>query len=631
MPLPPKLDSVRKNAQQDADTLQTWLADKLKDEREGVLLHLETVHRRLLDQFLEQARKGAAIASPKQCSPDRSPELSKQLLLAASPRDAPPTTSVDFTHLLTSPDRLSQERIAAGLLVANGTRNQEESTAVMAQMTSNQGQSQNQSTTTKSTVVASSAPSIAVVSDSAPPGGSDTPNSRISHRYSSCSELSTPQANSGGVWGRDYLSAENEQRFELFWGFLIMANSLVMALKAQYSGLQVGYELSIRTYDRSQKDAWPGADSAFYVLEVIFTICFTLEWGSRLFVHRLHFFRDLWCYFDFIIVVFAWIMVIAENVLAFNVTVVRLARFSKLLRVIRLLRSHEIFDSLKLLIAAIGASVNTLFWSLGLLLLIQCLAGLFMVQLVDVFLQDDDADVESRRKVFLYFGTSWRSMITMFEITFANWAPSCRLLIDNVNELYGLFYLFYRCVIGFAVLMVVQAVFIQQTMKATQLDDEQLAKQERRKKQKLMHRLERVFRKLDTTGDGLLEWNEFQEALQQEEVRSILKVFELEAGDFKTLFKMLDDGDGEISVEEFVGGVENMKGHARCLDMIEVKQIVKRLEQTFDYMAPGARTSMKAKRSHTKSLANTSASTTQMGLLSKATTRTHDESGPIQK
>lgn len=46
----------------------------------------------------------------------------------------------------------------------------------------------------------------------------------------------------------------------------------------------------------------------------------------------------------------------------------------------------------------------------------------------------------------------------MFEVTFANWAPSCRLLVDNVSEAYALFFVVYRCVIGFAVLSVVSVV-----------------------------------------------------------------------------------------------------------------------------------------------------------------------------
>ena len=37
------------------------------------------------------------------------------------------------------------------------------------------------------------------------------------------------------------------------------------------------------------------------------------------------------------------------------------------------------------------------------------------------------------------------------EILFANWSPPCRVLVDNVSEWFSIFFLVYRCIIGFAV------------------------------------------------------------------------------------------------------------------------------------------------------------------------------------
>merc|ERR1712113_669843 len=123
-----------------------------------------------------------------------------------------------------------------------------------------------------------------------------------------------------------------------------------------------------------------------------------------------------------------------------------------------------------MLLSSIAASYNILFWSLVVMVLIQTVAGMFMTQLVEGFINNDESPMDARRQVFRYYGTFWRSTITMFEITFANWAPACRLLVDEVHELFGLFFLIYRCTIGFAVLSVIQAVFIQQTMRAAQFD-----------------------------------------------------------------------------------------------------------------------------------------------------------------
>ncbi|CAE8588880.1 unnamed protein product [Polarella glacialis] len=89
---------------------------------------------------------------------------------------------------------------------------------------------------------------------------------------------------------------------------------------------------------------------------------------------------------------------------------------------------------------------------------------------VKPYLQDVTADRDIRILVFRYYGTFSRTILTMFEVLFANWAPSCRILVENVSEWFSLAFILYRCLIGFAVLNVVSAVFIQQTMKVAQQD-----------------------------------------------------------------------------------------------------------------------------------------------------------------
>jgi len=319
-----------------------------------------------------------------------------------------------------------------------------------------------------------------------------------------------------------------------------------------------------------------------------FTIIFTLEWFLRFCIFRCEYLLHPWCYFDAAIILLAWVIFIKEDLISLNVTFLRLVRFSKLLRLLRLLRSQDIFDSLKLLVASIRASVNALFWSLMILVLIQLVAALLMVQILEAFLTDENQDPHVQRQVFAYFGTFWRSMVTMFEITFANWTPSCRLLLNNVDELYGAFYLVYRCVIGFAVLMVVQSVFIQQTMKTTQLDDAYLAQQKSKMRANYSQRLRVLFTRLDNDEDGLLEWGEFIHMTQHGDVKSMLEVFELEVEDFQDLFRLLDDGDGVISIDEFVSGVEHIKGTAREIDVMELKQMIRSIQMKLGVTAEEA-------------------------------------------
>ena len=79
----------------------------------------------------------------------------------------------------------------------------------------------------------------------------------------------------------------------------------------------------------------------------------------------------------------------------------------------------------------------------------QCVAGLIISTLCRDFIDDPNQDRETRENVFKplafqhlhytqgvdrYFGTFTRTFLTMFEILFANFVPSCRILVESVSE-----------------------------------------------------------------------------------------------------------------------------------------------------------------------------------------------------
>ena len=136
---------------------------------------------------------------------------------------------------------------------------------------------------------------------------------------------------------------------------------------------------------------------------------------------------------------------------------VRILRLGKLARVIRLISMGSVLQSLQLLLKSLMSSIDMLFWSFCLLAFLQCVAGLVVSTLCREYLADATVDADLRDQVFRYFGTFTRTFLTMFEVLFANWGPPCRVLVENISEWFALFFLFYRCVIGFAVLNVVGA------------------------------------------------------------------------------------------------------------------------------------------------------------------------------
>eukprot|EP00928_Gymnodinium_smaydae_P001704 TRINITY_DN10614_c0_g1_i1.p1 TRINITY_DN10614_c0_g1~~TRINITY_DN10614_c0_g1_i1.p1 ORF type:complete len:320 (+),score=35.09 TRINITY_DN10614_c0_g1_i1:80-961(+) len=236
-------------------------------------------------------------------------------------------------------------------------------------------------------------------------------------------------------------------------------------------------------------------------------------------------------------------------------------------------------DSLQLLVKCLYSSVAMLFWSFLLLVFLQCVAGMTFTYLARGYMElqpDDSKMMEVQRDVFKYYGTFSRTLLTMFEVLFANWAPPCRVLVENVHEAFTLAFLVYRCIIGFAVLNVVSAVFVQQTMKVAAADEEHAFRQRSKDQTKYGRLIQRLFSQLDASGDGLICLTEFKNMLQLPKLKFWLSRLDLEYHDLLGLFELLDDGDENISLDEFTAGVFRLKGQAKSIDVwrLEVKMEV---------------------------------------------------------
>jgi len=265
-----------------------------------------------------------------------------------------------------------------------------------------------------------------------------------------------------------------------------------------------------------------------------------------------------------------------------NPTMMRVVRLVRIVRILKMVRTVQNLDSLYLLIKSIQASLGALFWSFVLLLVIQVAVGMFFNQMLRRYIDDSSKDMESRQLVFSYWGTFTRTMITMFEITLANWSPSCRVLIEHVSEAYGIVYILYRCMFCFAVLRVISAVFITETNRVVSGDDDLAIRKTRRTQARHLQRLRDFFEEVDMDHNGTLEWDEFQRVLSDPLVAQWLRTLEIDPSDLEELFGLLDDGDGQISMEEFIRGANKMKGSAKAMDMVNLLSHVKRVHRKLD-------------------------------------------------
>lgn len=366
--------------------------------------------------------------------------------------------------------------------------------------------------------------------------------------------------------------------YELVMGIMIIVNSLVMAAEFEFSGYVVGHSLDYPRMQTSPEEVWPSGQDVFDTMNLTFTIIFLVDIVVRISVLRRHFFHQKFNWLDLAVVSCSVVEILFEELLPLDTVFIRLLRLGKVARAIRVVRQTEGMSSLIMLLKCVQASFNTLCWSLSFIVVLQCIAGMVISQVVSPYMTDETVSVEARRAVFRYYGTFTSTFLTMFEVLLANWAPAARILVDNVSDLFVYVFVVYRCVVGFAILNVVNAVFIQQTMRVAQADQELIIKQRIRAESAYASKMRQFFEKLDRHRSGFLTWKDFNAALQKPELRSWMATLDLETYDLVNLFHLIDDGDGQITVAEFLEGAIRLRGLAKSVDLAQVLNTTRRLD-----------------------------------------------------
>merc|ERR1719375_2096720 len=180
-----------------------------------------------------------------------------------------------------------------------------------------------------------------------------------------------------------------------------------------------------------------------------------------------------------------------------------------------------------------------------------------MTQLLSTWVMDADNPRDTREQVYHYFGRFSASMLTMYQLTMAPgaWSSIGRILIFDVHWAYVLIFAPYGWLVSFTVIRVISALFLKQVLNAAAVDPEAAMNEKMKKKAREMQQLRQLFEQADADGGGHMALEEFKNLLEQPRARTILSILEIDPQDSEHLFYLLDDGDGEIYLQEFITGV----------------------------------------------------------------------------
>eukprot|EP00928_Gymnodinium_smaydae_P024163 TRINITY_DN19642_c0_g1_i1.p1 TRINITY_DN19642_c0_g1~~TRINITY_DN19642_c0_g1_i1.p1 ORF type:complete len:560 (-),score=111.03 TRINITY_DN19642_c0_g1_i1:240-1877(-) len=369
--------------------------------------------------------------------------------------------------------------------------------------------------------------------------------------------------------------------FDVFFAVVILLNSFVMAFEAQYHGYTIGQALSYAHHVKMVDDYYPYADVIIEVFSWVFGLLFTIEICMKIAALRLSTFRDPWSWLDSIIVLLWIVSKLGEGILPVNSTILRVTRLARLLRLFKLAKKIQGFDSLFTMTVAMQNCASVLFWTFVMLGLVQLMIALFLSQFLHSFYFLTTMDT-NQVLVFEYFGTFARAFFTMFEITLGNWPPACRVLAENVNEIFFFLGLMHKLAIGFAVVAVINGVFIQETFSVSALDDVVMVRRKEKMARFHLRKMMDLWKEADNSDDGKISKQEWCELLEDKSIKTWLSSMELETRDAELVFRLIDESDdGEVSFAELVAGVARLKGSARSLDLLALRRaqddLVKRL------------------------------------------------------
>jgi len=377
---------------------------------------------------------------------------------------------------------------------------------------------------------------------------------------------------------KEVQSAATGSNAELCIGIVVILNTITMATQRQYEGFDNEYMLNYEGAKPADM-VWPGWAVFFNFSEHVFGSMFLVECVLKLVVLNRHF-CTMWNCFDFVVVLVWCFDRTVTMVVLPNPTILRTARIARILRLVRVVHWAKCFDSLHVLMKCIQASLGVLVWSLLLLFVLTIVITMMISQLLQGFIGGERNDLATRRLIFGRWGNLSRSLVTMFEIIFANWGPPCWELMNHVDEWWGVFVLVYKMTCGFAVVQVIISVFIQQTFKVASRNEELMIREKDAASAAYIKSLDRLFDELDESGDGYITMDEFSNVMSSSRIQSWFTAMDVDVSDLKALFEMMDDGDGQIGREEFIDSVKKIHGGSKTIDMIALLQETRKLAKS---------------------------------------------------
>jgi len=204
--------------------------------------------------------------------------------------------------------------------------------------------------------------------------------------------------------------------------------------------------------------------------------------------------------------------------------------------------------------------------------LILYIFGLVFLQAATAALPDKSLDAVTRGQLLDYFGSVYKSMLTLYMATTggADWGPMASPLVAAGDGYYYLF-LFYISFLSMAIMNVVMGLFVDAAMKATEKDRIEMIREAADDRAIFEDSVVELFREYDTDENGLMDRAELSESYQHPKMQAFLNHLDVSDSEVNALFEILDKrGSGEVPVRDLVQGCFRVSRGAKSIDIMKL-------------------------------------------------------------
>lgn len=173
-------------------------------------------------------------------------------------------------------------------------------------------------------------------------------------------------------------------------------------------------------------------------------------------------------------------------------------------------------------------------------------------------------------------------------MTLENWAEIARTVWDTDQWYMTFTILFFIGISSFAIMNTVMAVIVEHTLGEAMKQKDDLIKEAERELHASANTLFEMFKAADNDKSGALSKDEYVNALTDNKSRKLLQELDLgedfgclDAEEVGILFETIDiDGSNELSPQEFVDGMMQMRGTARARRLFELQCNLEKLRRS---------------------------------------------------